>query len=272
LDRVSLWRWNVSEALANGHLVHYELQGSAGAPVLVLSNSLGTTFSMWDDQIPALTRGFRVLRYDTRGHGGSEVTPGDYHVEQLGLDVLHLTDRLGIHEFSFCGLSLGGLIGQWLALNAGKRLRQVVLCNTAPIIGTPESWNARIATVRNDGLSDVVQGALARWFTPSFAAAQPARVAAIKRQLAACDPAAYAASCAAVRDADFRSRLAEIETPALIVAGASDPVTTLAEGEALASAIRGAKLAVMNAAHLSNIGDSENFNAALLSFLAHSGP
>lgn len=258
----------MSETLANGHRVHYELQGSAGAPVLVLSNSLGTTLGMWEEQIPVLTREFRLLRYDTRGHGESEVTPGDYQVEQLGSDVLALTERLGIQEFSFCGLSMGGLIGQWLALNAGNRLRQVVLCNTALRIGTPESWNARISTVRRHGLTEVTEGAVARWFTPSFAAAEPARVEAIRGQLAACDPVGYTANCAAVRDADFRGRVAGIRTPAMVVVGTGDPVTTPAEGQALAAAVRGAKLAVMNAAHLSNIGDSESFNAALLSFLA----
>jgi 3-oxoadipate enol-lactonase len=259
-------RMNLPEAFANGHRVHYELQGAVGAPVVVLSNSLGTTLAMWDQQVPSLIRQFRVLRYDTRGHGSSEIMRGDYQIEQLGSDVLDLTAVLGIDEFSFCGLSMGGLIGQWLALHGGKRLRQVVLCNTAAKIGDENSWNARIARVRRDGLADIAQEAIARWFTSPFAIAEPARVEVIKRLLVTCDPAGYAANCAAVRDADFRSRLGEINKPALVIAGASDPVTTLAECQALAAGIRGAKLAVMNAAHLSNFGD-ERFNSVLTNFL-----
>jgi 3-oxoadipate enol-lactonase len=253
---------------ANGHRVHYRWDGAANAPVLVLSNSLGTSLGMWDGQIPAIAQQFRVLRYDTRGHGGSEVTPGEYRIEQLGADVLALTAALDIAEFSFCGLSMGGLIGQWLALEAGKRLQRVVLCNTAAKIGDADGWNTRIATTLRDGLAEVAKGAIARWFTAEFAATHPAEVETIRRQLLACSVSGYAASCAAVRDADYRHRLRDIQKPVLVIAGSGDPVTPLAEGEALASSIPGAQLAVMDAAHLSNVGDSERFNAALLGFLA----
>jgi 3-oxoadipate enol-lactonase len=251
--------------------MHYELDGSASAPTVVLSNSLGTSLAMWDDQMASLAHEFHVLRYDTRGHGRSEVTPGDYDIERLATDVLALTRMLAIDEFSFCGLSMGGLIGQWLALHGGKSLRKVILCNTAAKIGDVEGWNARIATARRDGLADIADGAIARWFTPEFIASEPARVARIKQQLLACAPAGYAANCAAVRDADFRARLGEIRTPTLVIAGAADPVTTLADGHALTAAIPGATLAVMTAAHLSNIGDHVNFDAAVLGFLRLSG-
>lgn len=143
LGRVFPRRLNLPEAFANGHRVHYELQGAVGAPVVVLSNSLGTTLAMWDDQVPSLIRQFRVLRYDTRGHGGSEVTPGDYQIEQLGTDVLDLTAVLGIDEFSFCGLSMGGLIGQWLALHAGKRLTSQRWSLPAPTTPSPPSQRDR---------------------------------------------------------------------------------------------------------------------------------
>jgi 3-oxoadipate enol-lactonase len=260
------------EAFANGHRVHYELQGAVGAPVVVLSNSLGTTLAMWDEQMASLISRFRVLRYDTRGHGGSEVTVGDYQIEQLGIDVLSLTAVLGIEEFSFCGLSMGGLIGQWLALHAGKRLDRVVLCNTASKIGDKDGWNDRIAKVRREGLADVAQAAVARWFTSAFAAAEPSHVAEIRRQLLACDAAGYASNCAAVRDADFRNLLSEVEKPTLVIAGAADPVTTVADGQALADAIRGSQLAVMNTAHLSNFGDNPRFEEILTNFLLSSGP
>jgi 3-oxoadipate enol-lactonase len=258
----------VSELTVNGHRVHYELEGAANAPVVVTSNSLGTSLAMWDEQVPALTRQFRVLRYDTRGHGNSEVTPGDYQIEQLGMDVLALTSALRIDEFSFCGLSMGGVIGQWLALHGAQRLNRLILCNTAPKIGDADGWNARITMARRDGLVEIAAGAIARWFTPTFVASDPARVETIRQQLLACDASGYAANCAAVRDADFRNSLGDIHVPTLVIAGAEDPVTTLADGQALAAAIPGATLAVMNAAHLSNIGDLLNFNAAVTNFLS----
>jgi 3-oxoadipate enol-lactonase len=251
----------------NGNKVRYRLDGAADAPVLILSNSLGTTLQMWDVQMPALTPHFRVLRYDTRGHGGSHTTPGEYSAELLGHDVLSLADALDIGSFSYCGLSMGGAIGQWLGLNVGPRLKKLVLCNTAAKIGTADSWNARIDTVRRDGMNEVAAGAIARWFTPEFAAAEPQQVEVVRQQLLGCDPAGYAANCAVVRDADFRGQLSAIKAPLLFIAGARDPVTSVADGEAVVNEVPGSRLIALEAAHLSNIGAREAFDSALIGFL-----
>lgn len=195
--------------LAEGEL-HYQIQGPQldgpeEAPVLVLSNSLGTDLHMWDAQIPAFTEHFRVLRFDTRGHGKSLVTPGPYSIEQLGRDVLALLDALHIERAHFCGLSMGGLIGQWLGINAGQRLNKLIVCNTAAKIGDPSVWNPRIETVLRDGAAAMValrDASIARWFTADFSAANPAVAKQITDMLAATSPEGYAANCAAVRDAD----------------------------------------------------------------------
>ncbi|RMQ47744.1 3-oxoadipate enol-lactonase [Pseudomonas cichorii] len=255
--------------LAEGEL-NYLLEGPADAPVLVLSNSLGTDLHMWDTQIPAFTRHFRVLRYDTRGHGRSLVSEGPYSIEQNGRDVLALLDALGIDQASFCGLSMGGLIGQWLAINAPERLQRVVLCNTAAKIGTPEVWNPRIETVLRDGQAAMValrDASIARWFTPQFAVSEPATVEPIVGMLAQTSPQGYAANCAAVRDADFREQLASIRLPVLVVCGTQDAVTTPLDGGFMVERIQGARMIELHAAHLSNVEAGEAFTRPVLAFL-----
>jgi len=255
----------------NGHRCRYQFDGPEQAPVLVLSNSLGTTLEMWDAQLGGLSQSLRLLRYDTRGHGQSEVTSGGanggYTAECLGQDVLALADALGVQRFAFCGLSMGGLVGQWLGVHAGARLSHLVLCNTAAKIGTAEGWNARIASVLAAGMAETAAGAIGRWFTPEFAAAEPAQVEVLRQQLLACPPAGYAANCAVVRDADFRGLLGQIQTPVLFVAGTRDPVTTMADGEAVVAALPNAQLMALEAAHLSNIGARAAFDAALRRFI-----
>ena len=251
----------------NGHRCHYRLDGPEDAPVLVLSNSLGTTLDMWDAQLPEFARRFRLLRYDTRGHGESQVTPGPYSAELLGKDVLALTEALNLVQFSYCGLSMGGLIGQWLGLNAGSRLQKLILCNTGAKIGNDEGWNARIASVTNEGMAETAAGAIGRWFTPEFAAAEPQTVETVRQQLLGCDPLGYAANCAVVRDADFRERLGGISHPLLFVAGSRDPVTTVADAEFVVGRVPNARLVSLDAAHLSNIGARTAFDAAVIEFL-----
>lgn len=255
--------------LADGEL-NYLLEGPANAHVLVLSNSLGTDLHMWDEQMPAFSKHFRVLRYDTRGHGQSLVTEGPYSIEQNGRDVLALLDALGIEQAAFCGLSMGGLIGQWLAINAPQRLHKVVVCNTAAKIGTPEIWNPRIETVLRDGadaMAALRDGSVARWFTEGFAASQPEKVEPIVGMLAQTSPEGYAANCAAVRDADFREQLAAVELPVLVVCGTHDAVTTPADGQFIASQIAGAQQVEFHAAHLSNVEAGELFTRRVLDFL-----
>lgn len=255
--------------LADGEL-NYRLDGPADAPVLVLSNSLGTELSMWDAQLPAFTEHFRVLRYDTRGHGGSSVTPGPYSIEQLGRDVLAMVDALGIDRFAFCGLSMGGLIGQWLGINASERLTKLVVCNTGAKIGTDVVWNDRIEMVLKGGeqaMRDMRDGSVARWFTPGFAAEQLAQVSRITEMIASTSPAGYAANCGAVRDADFREQLGAISVPTLIVCGVQDPVTTPEDGRFMQARIDGAQLLELEAAHLSNVEQGAGFTQPVLAFL-----
>lgn len=255
--------------LADGEL-NYRLDGPVDAPVLVLSNSLGTSLEMWDAQLAAFSEHFRVLRYDTRGHGGSSVTPGPYSIAQLGQDVLDLADALAIDRFAFCGLSMGGLIGQWLGINAGERLTRLVICNTGAKIGTDEVWNDRIDTVLKGGeqaMRDMRDASVSRWFTPAFAEQQPAEVNRITQMIAGTSPQGYAANCAAVRDGDYRDQLDAIKVPMLIVCGGKDPVTTLDHGRFIEQRVAGARLIELDAAHLSNIETGDAFTRPVLEFL-----
>ena len=255
--------------LAEGEL-HYQLDGPANAPVLVLSNSLGTDLQMWDAQIAAFSKHFRVLRFDTRGHGKSLVTPGPYSIEQLGHDVLALLDALRIDKAHFCGLSMGGLIGQWLGIHAGERLNKLVVCNTAAKIGDPSIWNPRIETVLRDGAAAMValrDASIARWFTADFAEANPAAAKQITDMLAATSPQGYAANCAAVRDADFRDQLSSIKVPLLVIAGTEDAVTPPSGGHFIQEQVQGAEYAEFYAAHLSNVQAGDAFSDRVLAFL-----
>jgi 3-oxoadipate enol-lactonase len=258
--------------LAEGEL-HYKLDGPEDAPVLVLSNSLGTDLHMWDAQIAAFTEQFRVLRFDTRGHGQSLVTPGPYSIEQLGHDVLALLDALHIERAHFCGLSMGGLVGQWLGINAGERLNKLIVCNTAAKIGDPTVWNPRIETVLRDGSAAMValrDASIARWFTPDFAEANPAAAKKITDMLAATSPEGYAANCAAVRDADFRDQLSSIKVPLLVIAGTEDAVTPPSGGHFIQQHVPGAEYAEFYAAHLSNVQAGAAFSERVLAFLSKS--
>ena len=255
--------------LADGEL-HYQLDGPEHAPVLVLSNSLGTDLHMWDGQIPLFAEHFRVLRFDTRGHGRSLVTPGPYSIERLGRDVLALLDALHIERAHFCGLSMGGLIGQWLAINASERLLSLVVCNTAAKIGEPAIWDPRIEMVLRDGAAAMValgDASIARWFTADFAATNPAVTKRITDMLAATSPQGYAANCAAVRDADLREQLTAIQVPTLVIAGTEDAVTPPAGGHFIEQRVAGAHYAEFYAAHLSNVQAGDAFSHCVLNFL-----
>jgi 3-oxoadipate enol-lactonase len=252
----------------SGHAqIHYTFEGQPGKPVLVLSNSLGTDFSMWAPQIPDFVKSFRVLRSDTRGHGESTVVPGPYSVEQLGKDVIALADALRLDRFHFCGLSMGGMIGMWLALNAPQRLNKLVLCSTAAKIGTPEMWNARIDSVRKNGMRQVAGAAMERWFSASFRQKNPAVISATQKTVEQTSPEGYAANCAAVRDFDAREQLHHIHTSTLVISGTHDAATTPADGHFLAEHICGARYVELNAAHLSNIEDADRFTGEVVTFL-----
>lgn len=247
--------------------IHYALEGKSSKPPLILSHSLGADFSMWDLQIPEFSKFFRVLRSDTRGHGKSSVTSGPYTIEQLATDVLALADGLQFERFHFCGLSMGGQIGMWLAANAPQRLSKVVLCSTAAKIGTPEVWNARIETVRKEGMKNVAAATIERWFTPAFRAKNPSVIANIQRIIETTSPEGYAACSAAVRDFDFREKLSDIRTLTLVISGTHDPATTPADGQFLTTHVAGARYAELSGAHLCNIEDADRFTHEVTRFL-----
>ena len=252
--------------------LNYCIDGDDAAPPLLMSNSLGTDLAMWSPQLDLLAANFRVIRYDTRGHGASSVPPGPYTVEQLGQDVLGLLDHLQIARTHFCGLSMGGLTGLWLAIHAPQRLDRIVLANTGARIGTPELWNSRIDMLRDAadaGLPDAMCDAVVeRWFTRRYRDGSPASVARIRRMLTETRGAGYAANCGAIRDADLRDQLMLIRVPTLVIAGTHDPSTPPQLGRDIAAAIPQAEYVELDSAHLSNIEQAGAFNAALLRFLS----
>ncbi|AXC12786.1 Beta-ketoadipate enol-lactone hydrolase [Acidisarcina polymorpha] len=245
----------------------FRWDGEEGLPVLLLSNGLGTNLTMWDEQVSGLANHLRLLRYDQRGHGQSSVPPGPYSIEQTGRDVLGLLDALEVQSCSFCGLSMGGTVGQWLGINAPRRIQKLVLSNTAAKIGTEQSWNARINLVRQSGVAAAIPLVLDRWFTADFQKRAPETVARIRTMFLATDPEGYVAGCAAIRDMDLREDVRNIQGPTLIISGADDAVTPPAEGKYLAENIPGASYVELAAAHLSNVEAAPAFNSALLQFL-----
>jgi len=252
---------------AGGTRLFHRFDGSPDKPVLVLSNSLGSDLGMWDPQMPALTERFRVLRYDSRGHGQSAVPPGPYRIEDLGRDLLALLDALGLSRVHYCGLSLGGMVGMWLGVNAPDRVDRLVLCNTSAYLGPPELWNARIEAVRGSGMQAVVPQVLERWLTPSYRARAPEAVEKVRRMLLATPPEGYVACATAIRDMDQRESISAIRAPALVVVGARDPATPPEHGRQIAERVRGAKVVELPAAHLSNVEAADRFTAAVLEFL-----
>ncbi|MEP6701543.1 MAG: 3-oxoadipate enol-lactonase [Betaproteobacteria bacterium] len=253
--------------------LNYRIDGDARLPWLVLSNGLGLDLTMWAPQIPALTREFRVLRYDTRGHGASSDPAHPATMEELGRDVVALLDDAGIARTHFCGFSMGGIIGQWLGIQAPHRIDRLVLAHTAALIGPVSMWNERIATVNAHGMPAISDTAMRRWFTASFIADHPVIVAELKSAMERNSPDGYVHCCAAIRDADFRSEIGAIRLPTLILSGARDPATTPADADFMEREIAGAQRVEIDAAHLSNFEKPDEFTGALLDFLgaAHAG-
>ncbi|MEG0920018.1 MAG: 3-oxoadipate enol-lactonase [Comamonas sp.] len=248
-----------------------DLQGDENAPVLVLSNSLGTTLEMWDAQAATFSKQYRVLRYDTRGHGASVANHGPYCFSQLGGDVLAILDALSVEHAHFCGISMGGLTGLWLGVNAGPRMRSITVANSAAKIGVEAAWLERAAQVRANGVAGMqalADSSPSRWFSEGFIAAQPAIVQRAQNWIAATNPEGYASCCEALAREDLRAAINTIATPTLLIAGSADPVTTLADAEAMHAAIAGSELAAVPASHLSNLEAPQAFDLALASFIA----
>jgi 3-oxoadipate enol-lactonase/4-carboxymuconolactone decarboxylase len=247
----------------------YRIDGPAGAPVLVLANSLGTTMSMWDAQMPALAARMRVVRYEHRGHGGGPApVPGPYSIAELGGDLVDLLDHLGVERASICGLSLGGMVALWVGANRPERVERLVLACTSARLGPPEGWYERAATVRRDGTGVLVEATTGRWFTPAWRTAHPEVADQVAAMLGAADPEGYAGCCEAIAAMDQRPALAGVTAPTLVLAGAGDPVTSPSMGLELQAGIPGAALTVLaSAAHLANIEQPEAFTAAVVDHL-----
>lgn len=248
--------------------LHHTLEGPEDAPVVILANSLGATLRMWDDQAPALRDRFRLLRYDHRGHGESPVPPGPYAIDDLGRDVLALLDRLEIEHASFCGLSIGGVVGMWLASEAPERVERLILCCTAARFEPPDDWEARAETVREQGIGALAEAVLERWFTPEFRASSPDVVEWAGRMLRETPAEGYVGCCEAIRDADLRGRLGNIQAPTLVIAGADDPAAPPDQAESIHDSIHDARLVMIpQAAHLANVEQAEALTRAVLDHL-----
>ncbi|WP_394780999.1 3-oxoadipate enol-lactonase [Undibacterium sp.] len=246
--------------------INYKLEGREDAPVLVISNSLGTTLEMWQPQMPALLEHFRVLRYDTRGHGKSWVTPAPYSFAQLGGDVIALMDELGIQQAYFCGLSMGGMTGLWLGLHHPQRFLKLALCNTGAKIGVLQTWNTRIDQVTREGMEVIVPMVIDRWFTKSYQEKEPENVKFVSDMLASTDRIGYSGCCAALRDLDVREETAGINLPVIVIAGTHDQSTPPQDGKLIADRVPGALYVELDAAHLSNWEQTELFNRHVIEF------
>jgi 3-oxoadipate enol-lactonase len=233
------------------------------ASVLLLGPSLGSTAAMWAPQVPVLARHLRVVRFDLRGHGRSPVPPGPYTVADLGRDVLALMDHLGIERAHYAGLSLGGMVGMWLAAHAPERIDRLALLCTAAHLPPAQGWLDRAAAVRAGGMAAIADTVLTRWFTPEFSDIQPYR-----QMLLATPVEGYAACCEAIAELDLRPVLPTIDAPTLVIAGAQDPATPPELGQQIASAIPGATLVtVPKAAHLANVEQAETVTGLLAAHL-----
>jgi len=252
---------------ANGIRINYQIDGADNAPVLLMSNSLGTNLHMWDKQIPELAKRFRVVRYDTRGHGKSDAPNFPYTLKMLGDDAVSLMDALKLSTVRFCGLSMGGMIGMWLARHIPSRIEQLVLCNTAAKFGVPEIWNQRIAAVRSSGMKNITTSVIERWFTKEFREKSPKEIEPIVEMLHTTKAEGYAGNCSAIRDVDQRWTIGDIAVPTLVIGGKYDPATPYEAAELIAGHIPGTKLVGLEAAHLSNIEQPEAFSKALGDFL-----
>jgi 3-oxoadipate enol-lactonase len=251
----------------DGCMIHVEAEGPEHAPVLMLSNSLGTNLHMWDEQVGPFTRHFRLVRYDRRGHGRSSAPMGPYSMERLGRDVLCALDGLGIETFNWCGLSMGGMVGMWLGANAANRVDRLILSNTAAHFPDRTIWDNRIKLVREKGLEGIVDANMERWFTAGFRQRTPAAIAGMRDMFLATKVDGYVGCGEAIRDMDHRPLLSKIVAPTLVIAGKHDPATTLEAGEFIKEHIPGAKIAVLDAAHISNLEQPQAYADAVLGFL-----
>jgi 3-oxoadipate enol-lactonase len=258
----------------NGISVNYTLEGPASGPVITMSNSLASNLSMWDPQMPVLTSRYRVLRYDTRGHGGTDAPAGPYSLDELTEDVRALLQALGITRTHFIGLSMGGMIGQIMAIKYPQLLQSVVLCDTMSRVPTEAKpmWEERIHTAETHGMEALVEPTIARWFTAPFRDQRPDVMDKVRTMIRTTPPRGYAGCCSAIAALNLTDRLPEITLPTLIIVGEDDPGTPVAASRVIHEQIKGSELVILkSAAHLSNLEQPEAFNQALTAFLQKVG-
>lgn len=253
---------------SNDAQINYQTFGDAANPALIFSNSLGTNYGMWQKQFNYFKQDYFVICYDTRGHGASSAPQGPYSLDQLGQDVINLLDHLKIEKAAFCGISMGGLTGQWLAINKPERFSHVIVSNTAAKIGQEQAWNERATLVRQQGLQPIASTAASRWFTEPFIQSNPTVVENLQNDLEAGSTEGYASCCEALAKADLLEQIKTISVPVLIVAGQQDPVTTVADGQFMQERIAHSQLFEINASHISNIECPDEFNQAVQQFIA----
>ena len=253
--------------------LRYDVAGSSDSTPLLLIHSLGCALEMWDPQQADFADRFRVIRYDARGHGKSSLGPArELSVEQLGRDAIAILDALGVEKAHWCGLSLGSMTSMWVAVQHPQRVASLILSSSSAYLPPRETWNSRIETALQRGMGALVDTILGRWFTAEFLQQHPESVQPIRAMLLATDPAGYAACCAAIRDMDQRDSIGAIRAPTLVIAGARDPATPPEHAELIRERIPGARLTVLDAAHLSNVECAPEFTAAVLGFLSGSEP
>lgn len=251
----------------DGCPINVEVEGREGAPVLMLSNSLGIDLHMWDDQVKPFTEHFRLVRYDTRGHGKSGAPKGPYSMDLLGRDVLAVLDALKIKKTNWCGLSMGGMIGMWLGAHAPDRVERLILSNTSTHFADPSVWNGRLKTVREKGVQAIAGGTMERWFTEGFRASHPEKVAHIRELFLETKPDGYIACGEAIRDMDHREIIRKIAAPTLVIAGRHDLGATVEAAEFIHERIPGSKLTVLEAAHVANVEVPKVYADTVLGFL-----
>jgi 3-oxoadipate enol-lactonase len=251
----------------NGEPFNILVEGKADGPVLLFSNSLSSNLSMWDAQAEALKDTFRIIRYDSRGHGKSVAKAEPYSIAQLGRDALAIMDSLKVEKAHFCGLSKGGMVGQWLLTHHRERIGKAVLANTAALMAPAELWNGRIRNVSVNGMAAIVDATIERWFTKGFVARAPKEIAAVKKMIASTPAQGYCGCCAAIRDMDQRESIRGITNPVLLISGAHDPATTPAMMELMKERIRGAQWISLDASHISNMEQPAAFTGAVKEFL-----
>jgi 3-oxoadipate enol-lactonase len=254
--------------VGDGCRIAYRFDGKDGRPVLILSNSIATDHRMWDQQIAELSKPFRVLRYDTRGHGSSGAPAGPYSLDRLGRDVIELMDALDVERAHFCGLSLGGFVGQWLGLRAPERIGRLILSNTSPYLGPAPHWDELINRVlRERNMAAMADMFIGNWFPPLMIRDEPETIETFRSMILATTPEGLAGCFAVVRDADLRRTNTLIETPTLVIGGVDDTVTAASHSEEIARAVLGSHLVLLPGVHMLNVERQASFLEAVLKFL-----